>query len=268
MGIHPVVAKAMCHFWEEPCISGTRGSGTVFFTGCALGCVYCQNQKISHGHFGKPVTAERLRSIYFELIEAGAHNINLVNPTHFATSVLSSLDAPIGVPVVWNTGGYEKAETLRLLDGHVQIYLPDFKYALTGPAARYSDAPDYPDIAKKAITEMYRQTGPYRLDEDGLLQRGVVIRHLILPGNLDNTRRVIDWVAKTFSPGDVLFSLMSQYTPCGTITEHPELQRRLTPSEYTEATDYLTASDIEDGFFQELSSANETYIPDFNLSGI
>jgi len=268
MGFSPVVARAMLHMWEEPCISGTKGSGTVFFSGCSLNCVYCQNCEISLGRYGKLVTARRLREIYHELIGRGAHNINLVNPTHFAGAVLQSLEGGLSVPVVWNSGGYDAGETLRLLGGKVQVYLPDIKYALCEPAARYSRAPDYPETARRAVLEMFRQTGPYVLDEDGLLKSGVLIRHLILPGNLENTYRVIDWVSETFAPGDVLFSLMSQYTPCGDLSAFPELRRRLTREEYEAAAARLESSGIEDGFFQELSSAAEEYIPEFDLGGV
>ncbi len=268
MGLSPVVAKAILHMWEEPCISGTNGSGAVFFSGCALNCGYCQNYKISAGRFGEAITAQRLRDIYTELIRQGAHNINLVNPTHFAEAVLESLEGGLTVPVVYNTSGYDRVETLRRFEGKIQIYLPDMKYALPEPAVRYSNAPDYPETAKRAVMEMFRQTGPYVMDEDGLLKSGVIIRHLILPHCSDNTRRVIDWVAQTFSPGDILFSLMSQFTPCGDLKAFPELKRRLTQDEYNEAAHYLDASGIEDGFYQELSSAQEEYIPDFDLSGI
>ena len=205
-------ARAALHFWEEPCISGTRGSGTVFFSGCTLGCVFCQNHEISAQGVGKPVSVDRLREIFRELIRQGAHNINLVTPGHFAPWVAQALEPSLPVPVVCNTGGYERVETLRLLEGKVQVYLPDMKYALEEPARRLSGAGDYPAAARSAICEMFRQTGPYQL-RDGLLVRGVLIRHLVLPGQLDNTRRVIDWVAETFRPGEVLFSLMSQYTP-------------------------------------------------------
>lgn len=268
MGHNPVAARAMLHMWEEPCISGDNGSGTVFFSGCALHCVYCQNHDISLERHGKPVSVKRLREIYLELIRQGAHNINLVNPTHFAASILESLNGSLPVPVVWNSGGYDSVETLRLLEGKVQIFLPDLKYALPELAARYSKAQDYPDVAKKAILEMFRQTGPYVLGDNGLLKSGVVIRHLVLPENLDNTRRVVDWVEKTFSPGDVLFSLMSQYTPCGDLERYPELRRRLTQAEYDAAIAHLEASGIEDGFYQELSSAKEEYIPEFDMQGI
>jgi putative pyruvate formate lyase activating enzyme len=268
MGLEPVVARAMLHLWEEPCISGTKGSGAVFFSGCALNCAYCQNHDISLGKYGKAVSVKRLRDIYFELIAQGAHNINLVNPTHFAGSVLESLRAPLPLPVVWNSGGYDSVETLRRLEGKIRIFLPDLKYALPEPAARYSKAPDYPAMAKASILEMFRQTGPFVMDGEGVLQSGVVIRHLVLPENLENTFTVVNWVSETFKPGDVLFSLMSQYTPCGDLSEFPELRRRLTPEEYDAATASLEASGIEDGFFQELSSAQEEYIPEFDLNGV
>ena len=269
MGVLPKLARAALHLWEEPCISGERGSGTVFFSGCPLKCVFCQNREISTGGFGKTVSVSRLREIFHELIAQGAHNINLVNPTHFTGSILEAVRGGLSVPLVWNSGGYERPETLRRLDGVVNIYLPDMKYALSAPAARYSAAADYPETAKAAIREMFRQTGPYVMDEDGMLQSGVIIRHLILPGNLENTQKVIDWVASEFSPGDVLFSLMSQYTPClEQPKKYPELTRRLTRGEYDAAVAMLEASGIEDGFFQELSSAKEEYIPEFNLRGV
>ena len=268
MGEDPVLARAALHLWEEPCISGERGSGTVFFSGCALRCVYCQNGAISTGRYGKTITVRRLREIFFELAAQGAHNINLVNPTHYAGSILAAMEGGMPLPVVYNTGGYDRVVTLRRFDGKVQIYLPDMKYADGGLARRYSAAPDYPAVARAAIEEMYRQVGDYEIGEDGLLRKGVVIRHLILPGNLDNTRRVMDWVAETFAPGQVLFSLMSQYTPCGDLSQFPELQRRITREEYDEAMAYLKRSGIEDGFFQELSSAQEEYIPPFDLTGV
>ncbi len=267
-GSLPKIARAALHHWEEPVISGDRGSGTVFFSGCSLKCVFCQNTDISHGNFGKTVTAERLREIFFELIEKGAHNINLVNPTHWASPVLKALEEPLPVPVVYNTGSYDKVDTLRLFDGKISIYLPDMKYASGDIAAKYSKAVDYPEVAKAAIKEMFRQVGSYEIDDDGIMRRGVIIRHLILPNNLENTFRVIDWVEKTFSSRQVLFSLMSQFTPAGDLTNYPELQRRLTQDEYDLCYDYLADSDIEDGFFQELSSAKEEYIPPFNLEGV
>jgi putative pyruvate formate lyase activating enzyme len=232
----PRVARAAAHFGEEPCISGTRGAGTIFFCGCNLRCVYCQNEAISRGRGGKPVTPQRLREIYFELIAQGAHNINLVTPSHFADAVAESLEGGLPVPVVWNCGGYERVETLRMLEGKVQIYLPDFKYADAALAARYSAAADYPGVAEAAIREMYRQTGDFRFDDDGQLAGGVLIRHLVLPGNVGNTFGVIDRVRRMFPrDGQVLFSLMSQYTPVADVPQFPELCRRLTPEEYAAA---------------------------------
>lgn len=268
MGENPRVARAALHFWEEPCISGTRGSGAVFFSGCSLRCVFCQNQEISAGGFGKDISVERLREIFGELIAMGAHNINLVNPTHFAGAIAEALDKPLPVPVVYNSGGYDRVETLRMLDGKVQVYLPDMKYAQAELGARYARAADYPEVAKAAIQEMVRQTGPYQLDENGMLVSGVLIRHLVLPGHLQNTRQVIDWVAQTFAPGTVLFSLMSQYTPCGDLSHTPELNRRLTKREQAAAEEYLFAAGIEDGFVQERASAKQEYIPAFDLTGV
>ncbi len=264
----PRVARAAPHMWEEPPISGERGSGAVFFSGCSLRCVYCQNYNISVDNYGKTVTPAELRSIYQRLIEQGVHNISLITASHFLDGVLESLSEPLPVPVVWNTGGYESVESLKRLEGKVQIYLPDMKYSLAGPARRYSNAPDYPGIAKAAILEMFRQVGPYELDEDGIMRKGVIIRHLVLPGNLENTFGVIDWVGETFSEGDVLFSLMSQYTPFGRASDFPELSRRLTEEEYAAAVSYMEARGILDGFYQELSSAKEEYTPDFDLTGI
>ena len=264
----PRVARAAPHMWEEPPISGERGSGAVFFSGCSLRCVYCQNYNISVDNYGKTVTPAELRSIYQRLIEQGVHNISLITASHFLDGVLESLSEPLPVPVVWNTGGYESVESLKRLEGKVQIYLPDMKYSLAGPARRYSNAPDYPGIAKAAILEMFRQVGPYELDEDGIMRKGVIIRHLVLPGNLENTFGVIDWVGETFSEGDVLFSLMSQYTPFGRASDFPELSRRLTEEEYAAAVSYMEERGILDGFYQELSSAKEEYTPDFDLTGI
>lgn len=267
MGENPVIARAALHFWEEPPISGTNGSGTVFFSGCNLKCVFCQNEDISSGCFGKEITVERLREIYLELINQGAHNINLVTGTHFINAIAKSLEEPLLVPVVYNCGGYESVNSLKLLENKVQIYLPDLKYADDELAIKYSDAPDYFEIATNAIKEMYRQVGNCEFDEDGIMTKGVIIRHLILPNNLENTKRVIDWVKENFNDGEVLFSLMSQFTPNKTC-KIPELSRRLTQEEYDEIEDYLFLSGIEDGFMQELSSAKEEYIPPFNLEGV
>ncbi len=264
----PVLARAALHQWEEPCLSGKNGSGTVFFSGCALRCVFCQNVEISHGKKGKPVTVQRLRQIYKELIESGAHNINLVNPTHFIGAVAESLAQPLSVPVVYNSGGYERVQSLRQLEGKIQIYLPDLKYADNRLALRYSGADDYVEHAISAITEMHRQTGDCVMGEDGMLQSGVIIRHLVLPANIHNTIAVIDTVKRMFPNGGVLFSLMGQYTPCGDLTAVPELARRVTKREYDKAQEHLFASGIEDGFVQKLSSAKTQYIPPFDFAGV
>ena len=262
------VARAALHMWEEPCISGSKGSGTVFFSGCNLHCVFCQNYDISCKGFGKEITIERLQEIYQELIAKGAHNINLVTPTHFTEAVIKSLEKPLSVPVVYNTSGFETQDTLRRLKGKVQIYLPDLKYSDDIAAIKYSNAPYYFRIATDAIKEMYRQVGDYELDENGLLKRGVVIRHLILPGMLENSKRVIDWVANTFKPGQVMFSLMHQYVPCGRAAEYPEINRKVTDEEYAEVEAYLMASTIEDGFVQEGDAACEDFIPCFDGTGV
>ncbi len=267
----PRAARAALHFWEEPVISGTKGSGTVFFSGCTLQCVFCQNSVISAQGKGWDVTAATLRLIYQELIRQGAHNINLVTPTQYLPTILESLTPALPVPVVYNCGGYESVSTLKRLEGKVQIYLPDLKYYSEIPARRYSHAPHYFEIATQAILEMFRQTGPYAMDEaTGVLKKGVVIRHLILPGLIEDSKRIIDWVASTFRPGDVLFSLMRQYVPYGKVSpqQYSELNRPLTDAEYNEVEKYLFSTSIEDGFVQEGASADSQFIPAFDGTGI
>ena len=263
------IARAGLHFWEEPCISGEKGSGTVFFSGCNLRCVYCQNYEISTGGSGQEITLPRLKEIYAELIAQGAHNINLVTPTHYTDAVLASLEEPLPVPVVYNTNGYEDVENLKRLEGKVQIYLPDLKYSDDSLAIRYSNAPGYFAAATRAIREMFRQTGRYRINEEtGLMERGIIIRHLLLPGQVENTKRVIDWVAETFEPGDVLFSLMRQYIPHGKAEDYPELNRKVTDEEYQAVEDHLFDSGIEDGFVQDEDSASKDFIPSFDGTGV
>lgn len=264
-----MVARAAPHFGEEPCISGERGSGAVFFAGCPLGCVYCQNYALSRGREGKTVTVERLAEIFRELEAQGVHNLNLVTGTQFVPGILEALDmARPSVPVVWNTSGYETVETVRLLSEKVSVFMPDMKYMSSALAERYSRAPDYPRVAARAIEEMVRRTGPYELDEDGMLRRGVVIRHLVLPGQVENTKAVIRWVSDTFVHGEVLFSLMAQFTPCGETEKYPELRRGITQTEWDEVMEALEASDIEDGFVQELSASGEEQIPAFDGTGV
>ena len=263
----PVLARAALHQWEEPPISGTRGSGTIFFSGCPLGCVFCQNEEISHRDVGKPVTVQRLRQICMELVDQGAHNINFVTPTHYSHILAQVLDAPLPVPVVFNSGGYDSVSTLESLEGKIDIYLPDLKYMDGAPAGRYSAAPDYPAVAAAAIREMVRQVGPCVFDENGLLKKGVIIRHLVLPGQAEGAKQVMDWVAREFSKGTVLFSLMSQYTPYGRADQFPEIDRKLRRGEIRAVQDYMDALGL-DGFTQERTSAKREYTPPFDLSGL
>ena len=263
----PVLARAALHQWEEPPISGTRGSGTIFFSGCPLGCVFCQNEEISHRDVGKPVTVQRLRQICMELVDQGAHNINFVTPTHYSHILAQVLDAPLPVPVVFNSGGYDRVSTLESLEGKIDIYLPDLKYMDSVPAGRYSAAPDYPAVAAAAIREMVRQVGPCVFDENGLLKKGVIIRHLVLPGQAEGAKQVMDWVAREFPKGTVLFSLMSQYTPYGRADQFPEIDRKLRRGEIRAVQDYMDALGL-DGFTQERTSAKREYTPPFDLSGL
>ena len=263
----PVVARAALHHWEEPPLSGTRGAGTVFFSGWSLGCVFCQNDSISQGDFGREIPVERLREIFRELAAQGAHNIDLVNPTHYAHAIAQALEAPLPVPVVWNSGGYDRVETLQALEGKIDIYLPDYKYPDPQGAKTYAGAADYPAVAQVAIREMVRQTGPYQLDGDGLLRRGVVIRHLLLPGRLAQAKEVMDWVAGTFPPDTVLFSLMSQYTPWGRAKEFPPLDRPLRRSEVRGAEAYFANLGLA-GFTQGVEAVGAEYIPAFDLTGV
>ena len=263
----PVLARAALHQWEEPPISGTRGSGTIFFSGCPLGCVFCQNEEISHRDVGKPVTVQRLRQICMELVDQGAHNINFVTPTHYSHILAQVLDTPLPVPVVFNSGGYDSVSTLKSLEGKIDIYLPDLKYMDSAPAGRYSAAPDYPAVAAAAIREMVRQVGPCVFDENGLLKKGVIIRHLVLPGQAEGAKQVMDWVAREFPKGTVLFSLMSQDTPYGRADQFPEIDRKLRRGEIRAVQDYMDALGL-DGFTQERTSAKREYTPPFDLSGL
>lgn len=266
MGALPRIARAAPHYDEEPVVSGARGSGAVFFSGCSLQCCFCQNYTLSHEGFGKEVGVERLREIYFELIEQGVHNINLVNPTHYAHAIRASLEGGLPVPVVWNSGGYEKVETLRAMEGRVQVYLPDLKYVDADSAGRYSGAADYFRFAAPALKEMLRQVGPVELDDDGLIRRGMIVRHLILPGRAEESMRVLDFIRAEL-PG-AWVSLMAQYLPFGDSAGVDELGRRLNQEEYDRVAAHLLELGLEDGFIQELSSSDEKYIPRFDLSGV
>lgn len=258
-------ARAALHFWEEPVISAERGSGAVFFSGCTLRCKFCQNQEISSGGFGAELTPERLRSIFEELVAQGAENINLVTPTHFLPSILPALRPKLPVPVVYNCGGYESVYTLRELEGIVNAYLPDLKYADNTLAATLSGAPDYFAVATAAIREMVRQVGPCVV-KDGRLVQGVVIRHLVLPGYVGNSLDVLDWIANAFPPRTVMVSLMGQYVPMGQVA--PPLDRRVTEEEYAAVESWLTLCGLDYGFTQDLSAATVAYTPSFDLLGI
>lgn len=262
-------AKAYLHMWEEPCISGTRGSGTVFFSGCNLKCCFCQNYKISHENHGKDIYDTRLAEIFLELQDQGAHNINLVSPTPYVPQIISALDLCLGklyIPIVYNTGGYESVETLKLLEGYVDVYLPDFKYYDNALGEKYSGVKNYFETVKAALEEMYRQTGPCHI-EDGIIRRGTIIRHLALPSHRDDSVRVLEWIAENLPRDGILISLMSQYTPFYRSLEHKEISRRISTFEYNYVLDKAEALGLN-GFMQKRSSAREEYTPDFDLSGI
>ena len=255
-----LVAKTMLHKWEEPVLAGSGGSGAVFFGGCTLGCRFCQNRAISRGPVGTAVDVAGLRRMMEELIARGAENIDLVTPTQFLPTVIPALEKPLGVPVVLNSGGYERVQTIRALAGKIDIYLPDMKYADNALAARLSGAADYFETAAAAILEMVRQTGPVQFREDKLI-RGTVIRHLILPGHIENSLKVLDWIGQTFAPGEVLVSLMRQYTPMPGM--EPPFDRRITEEEYDAVLSWMYLNELE-GFTQEADAADAGFIPDFS----
>ena len=261
------LAAACLHAWEEPCISGERGAGTVFFSGCNLSCVYCQNHKISHTGLGKSVTAEGLREIFEDLISKGAHNIELVTPTHYMDKILPALTPKLAVPVVYNCSGYEEVSALKRLEGQVDIYMPDMKYAFDSLSKKYSRAPDYPEKNLAAIEEMYRQVGDCEFDENGLLKKGVIVRHLILPGEIVNTKAVIRAFAEISRGRKMLFSLMAQYTPMSELNldGFENLKRPITEREYKSAVAYLSQFEHIEGYTQEHSSVGECFVPSFNL---
>lgn len=260
-------ARASAHYWEEPVISGSFGSGAIFFSGCTLRCAFCQNYTISDEHFGRELTPQALRAAMERLIDEGVQNINLVTPTHFLPSILPALEPKLPVPVVYNCGGYESVETLHRLEGKIDVYLPDFKYSDNALAKRLSAAPDYYETAAAAILEMYRQVGRPVI-EDEQMTRGVLLRHLVLPGFVDNSLGVLDWIAENFRSGDILVSLMSQYVPMGKAKAMPPLDRRITETEYDAVLSYMELLGIEDGFTQDFSAATSDYTPEFDLTGL
>lgn len=268
------VARAALHFWEEPCISGDAGSGAVFFSGCPLHCVFCQNENIANGTVGKEISLERLVDIFLELQEKRANNINLVTPGHFVPQIVKALDQArkegLTLPVVYNTSSYETVDTLRMLEGYVDIYLPDFKYMSPGLSKKYSHAPDYAEVAKAAIAEMVRQTGKAVFvngDEDNLILRGTIVRHLTLPGCMEDSMQILKYLHETY--GDTIYiSIMNQFTPLSNLEKYPELNRRITDEEYETLVDYAIDIGIENGFIQEGDTAEESFIPAFDCEGV
>ena len=266
MGTQPKIARAALHMWEEPCISGTRGSGAVFFSGCGLRCVFCQNEAISQQGEGKIVTPARLAEIFRELEAQGAHNINLVTAAHFVPAVLEALSLyRPNIPIVYNSSGYESIETLRMLSGVVDIYLPDYKYIDPNMAAMLSGARDYPEVAFAAIAEMIRQTGAPVYDENGMMQRGTLIRHLVLPGLTGDSMKILTRIRDEF-PG-IPVSLMGQYTPCGRALNMPGMDRKIKKKEYARVLAHMEAIGL-DGYRQELGSADGAFIPSFDETGV
>lgn len=264
-------ARAALHMWEEPCISGTKGSGAVFFSGCTLRCIFCQNYEIADGSCGMEITPERLCEIYLELQEQGAANINLVTAGHFAPYVIDSLvqakEQGLSIPVVYNSSGYERVETIRELGRVVDVWLPDYKYMDAALSKKYSGAPDYPEVAKMAIAEMVRLAGKPEFDEDGYIQKGVIVRHLILPGHIKNSKAVLQYLYETY--GDAIYiSVMNQYTPMPRVAEMEPLNRRVTKREYERVLDLAIELGIENGYFQDGDTAKDSFIPLFNYEGL
>ena len=270
VSVLPKVARAALHFWEEPCISGEEGSGTVFFSGCNLRCVYCQNVEIAAGVRGKTISTERLAEIFLELQEKGANNINLVTPSHYYAQIKESLllvKEKLHIPVIANTSSYDSVEVLREMEGLIDIYLADYKYADSVLAAKYSHAADYPQVAAEALKEMFRQVGEPEFDERGIMKKGMIVRHLLLPGCGADSKAVLKFLYETF--GDSIFiSIMNQYTPLSHVEKYPELNRRITEEEYEEIVDYAIELGIENGFVQEGETAEESFIPSFDGEGV
>ncbi len=272
MGADLVLARAALHYWEETCISGEKGSGAVFFAGCNLGCIYCQNYQISDGSSGEIVSVERLADIFLELQSQGANNINLVTPTHYVPQIITALDIAkkkgMILPVVYNTSGYECVETLKMLDGYVDIYLPDYKYRDVSLAKEYSKAADYLEIADAAIAEMIRQIGKCEFDEGtGMMKRGVIVRHMVLPGHVQNSKDVLEHLFLKYG-NQIYYSIMSQYTPMPHMSEHKLLHRRITKREYDRVVDFAVNLGIENGFIQDMEVAKDSFIPAFDGSGV
>lgn len=264
-------ARAALHMWEEPCISGKKGSGAVFFSGCGLRCCFCQNRDIAIGKSGLEITEDRLAEIFLELQEQGAANLNLVTGAHYVPQIIAALDLAreqgLRLPVVYNSSGYEKVETVKMLEGYVEVYLPDYKYAESNLAEKYSRAEDYPETAAAAIAEMVRQTGPAVFDEEGYMRRGTIVRNLILPGHTRNSIKVLEYLHRTYG-NQIYISIMNQYTPVFEQKEFKELNRRVTQREYEKVLNAALELGIENGFFQDGETARESFIPAFDYEGI
>lgn len=261
------LARAALHFWEEPCISGKNGSGAIFFSGCNLGCVFCQNFNISHNCKGVEVSDGKLIDIMKNLADKGANNINLVNPTHYSAQLLRVFEKyKPSVPIVYNTSGYDSVETLRLFDGIVDIYLPDFKYIRPDKAQKYSKAENYPQVAEAALTEMKRQVKSDVFDDRGIMQKGMIIRHLVLPSNTNASVEALDYLAENFD--DTYISVMAQYVPCGDLSDYKEINRPLTKREYDKVVNHILDLGLDKIFVQELEAASDEFIPDFDFTGV
>lgn len=264
------IARAALHMWEEPCISGTRGSGTIFFSGCSLKCCFCQNYSISAENYGQEISVERLAEIFLELQNQNAHNINLVNPTHYVPWIIQAIDIvkdKINIPIIYNSGGYETIETLEMLEGYIDVYLPDLKYMDSYRSKRYSKAEDYFEAASKAIEFMIKQVGKITFDKDHIIQKGVIIRHLVMPKGYKDSISIIEWIANNLPKDEILISLMSQYTPFYKSKDFSEINRRLFSYEYHKVLDCVNENELE-GYMQEKSSAKEEYTPLFDLKGV
>lgn len=267
-----LVARAALHMWEEPCISGSAGSGTVFFSGCNLKCVFCQNHSIALGDCGKSITIQRLSEIFLELQQKGAANINLVTPTHYVPQIREALllarQNGLKLPIVYNTGSYESVDTLRLLDGLVNIYLPDLKYYSTELSANYSHATDYFQVATCALSEMYRQVGaPVFNEESGMMMQGMIVRHLLLPGHTKDSKKILRYLYETFGD-NIYISIMNQYTPLSHVAQIPELNRSVTQAEYDRIVNFALHLGITKAYIQEGETAEESFIPPFDLEGV
>ena len=265
------IARASLHLWEEPCISGENGSGTIFFSHCNLKCIYCQNYDISTKNYGKEITTNRLSEIMLELQEKGANNINLVTPTHYVPQIIEAIKLArkngLDIPIVYNTSGYERKETIKLLDGYIDIYLTDMKYFSNRYATEYSKAKDYFKYAKEALDEMYNQVGSPEFNKEGIMKKGIIVRHLIIPGLVNDSKSIINYLYKTYKD-DIYISIMNQYTPLDNVKNHETLNRTITKEEYDEVVNYAISLGLENAFIQEGDTQKESFIPSFNNEGV